>query len=531
MRKPIVLLIQSCSWTLINRQWDFIQNKYPNSEFWLFTTQTISDDRFKRVISIPLTKRLNPIKHLLAITKLNLKHKFQAVICLCADTYGVDYSNVRILINMIRAHEKKVLNNKREWIDISNKSKLLWDIIEEIQFIYPSLFLGSLKVVLRGKRLFDRYIQKEMASQHSLKKITFLTGALVSGGVEVLLLTMVRKFQDRGYQVQLISVSGGRLVYDFRKTNCLLHICHEEITEDISSLRYIGWYIKRLKEFKPDILMVFQFRPFLPGLIAGIFAGIPVIFKSENVSSDIAGQFIERQMMVLEELFNRVIAVSEAVKRRLYWLKDNQCSVIIGTNVEVETFVHLELAQISSQRKIRFLTVARLAPEKGIQYLLEAAAKVVAKGYQVHFSIVGEGKLLEQLVNMRDILGLKEHVEFLGYRKDIPDLLGECDIFVLPSLIEGLPLVIMEAMMAGRCIIATSVDGTPEIIEHMTDGILIEPKDTERLAAAMEMLIQSPEMITKLGRAARCKAQIQLSANHMMDRLEELFQFEWSNRG
>lgn len=529
MQKSIVLIIQSCSWALFNKQWEFIQKKYSNREFWLFTTQKITDVRFQRIISVSGTKRLNPWNHLLTIMSLNLQCKFHSVVCLYADTYGIEYSNIRILMSMIQSYEKKALNIKNRWIDIHLQRQLSWDILEEIQFIHPNLFLRFLKIVLQGKHLLDHHSFSHI-HRKSPRKITFLTGSLVSGGVEVLLLTMAQKFQERGYQVQLISISGGRLIDDFRKKINLLHIYHKGVSDDIFSLRHIGWCLKRLEGFQPDILMVFQFRPFLPGLIAGTLAGVPVMLKSENVSSDIAGPFIERQMTILEEMYDRVIAVSEAVKRRLHWLKDDKCKVIFGTNVETQVFSKIKINKVTDDRPLEFLTVARLAPEKGIEYLLEAADAVIKKGCKVHFSIVGEGKLHDSLIDLRDSLGLREHVEFLGYRNDIPDLLGKCDGFILPSLIEGLPLVIMEAMMAGRCVIATAVDGTPEIITHMENGLLVEPRNVEQLTSAIEMLSSNPELIPKLGEQARKKAQADLNADTMMDQLEALFQEEWAKK-
>lgn len=532
MDKAPVLIIRSCGWELFNKQWDSIKNKFKGSEFWLFTAlekdKKLVDERFQRIIQITPTRRLNPFNHISTILALS-PNQFQTVVCIYADSFGIDYGNVRLLMNMISAKERKAFNSKGEWIDIARNMQIAWDFVDEIQHIFPTFFLWLFKIMITVKCKWNKI---DLHKKKSLmpKKITLLTNTLVSGGVEVLLLTLIRHLLSRGYQVQFISIAGGRLLKEVRSLPCLVNIYNEDISEDIFSLQHTGWCVKHLKSFEPDILMVFQFRPFLPGLIAGTLAGVPVMLKSENVSSDIAGPFIERQMTILEEMYDRVVAVSEAVKCRLHWLKDDKCKVIFGTNVETQVFSHIKINKVTDDRPLKFLTVARLAPEKGIEYLLQAADAVIKKGCKAHFSIVGEGKLHDSLIDLRDSLGLREHVEFLGYRNDIPDLLDKCDGFILPSLIEGLPLVIMEAMMAGRCVIATAVDGTPEIITHMENGLLVEPRNVEQLTSAIEMLSSNPELIPKLGEQARKKAQADLNADTMMDQLEALFQEEWAKK-
>jgi glycosyltransferase involved in cell wall biosynthesis len=100
-------------------------------------------------------------------------------------------------------------------------------------------------------------------------------------------------------------------------------------------------------------------------------------------------------------------------------------------------------------------------------------------------------------------LGLTERVRFLGYRRDVPELLEAADVVVLPSLYEGLPLVAIEALAAGRPMVATEVDGTPEVVIHERTGLLVPPANPLALAAAIERLLDNPELASRLASDGR----------------------------
>ena len=119
------------------------------------------------------------------------------------------------------------------------------------------------------------------------------------------------------------------------------------------------------------------------------------------------------------------------------------------------------------------LTVARLDPQKGHRYLLAAATEVP----EAVFALVGEGGERAALENQARTLGVAERVRFLGHRDDVPELLAACDLFVLPSLYEGLPLSVLEAMAAAKPVVATAIDGTTEAVVHEVTG---DPGPTRR---------------------------------------------------
>src|SRR5262249_21470882 len=114
-------------------------------------------------------------------------------------------------------------------------------------------------------------------------------------------------------------------------------------------------------------------------------------------------------------------------------------------------------------------------------------------------------------------------VHFLGHREDVPDILAAADVWVMPSLSEGLPLALLEAMFAGKAIAASAVGGIPEVIVAEQHGLLVPPRDPMALAASLGRLLGSAELRATLGRAAKERATTQFSVAHMTDDYERLY--------
>jgi glycosyltransferase involved in cell wall biosynthesis len=164
--------------------------------------------------------------------------------------------------------------------------------------------------------------------------------------------------------------------------------------------------------------------------------------------------------------------------------------------------------------------VARLDPQKGLGDLLEAAARVP----DASFVVAGDGPDRERLGETARSLGLHDRVCFLGHRDDVPDLLRSCDVFVLPSLYEGFPLSVLEAMAAGKPVIATAVGGTPEAVSDGETGFLVPPGDPSALAAAIRAVLSDPVLARRLGSAGRERACRTFSAAEMVRHVVRLYE-------
>jgi glycosyltransferase involved in cell wall biosynthesis len=157
-------------------------------------------------------------------------------------------------------------------------------------------------------------------------------------------------------------------------------------------------------------------------------------------------------------------------------------------------------------------TIGTLSPVKNQAMLIKAVAQVVSVYPKLRLIIVGEGPLKKELVALQEEMGLKQQLRFLGLRKDIPEILAGTDIFVSTSLYEGLPLSILEAMAAGKPVVATAVPGTLEVLEDGS-GLLIPLDSQADLAQTLKRLIEEPEQRKVLGK----KAQERVSHHYSLE--------------
>jgi glycosyltransferase involved in cell wall biosynthesis len=177
-------------------------------------------------------------------------------------------------------------------------------------------------------------------------------------------------------------------------------------------------------------------------------------------------------------------------------------------------------------RPLRLLCVGRLVSLKGQAILLEATAELLARGLDVRLTVVGDGPKREELVSRCEELGLSDRVEWTGAvgQDEIPGHYAEADIFCLPSFAEGVPTVLMEAMLTETPVVSTRIAGVSELVEDGTSGVLIAPGRVDLLAAAIERLATDPALCERLGVAGRSKVEAEFDAARSARRLAELFE-------
>jgi glycosyltransferase involved in cell wall biosynthesis len=174
------------------------------------------------------------------------------------------------------------------------------------------------------------------------------------------------------------------------------------------------------------------------------------------------------------------------------------------------------------------LIVGHLSEVKGYPTFLEAAARIVPASEDVAFvSLGGETTSpgYKAFLERRALeLGIQAHVHFLGWREDVPDVIRAADVMVLPSLDEGLPIAILEAMACGRPVVATPVGGVPEAVVDGQTGYLVPPKDPAALAEAVLRLLDDPILARRLGDEGRRRAETVLSIGRVASRVESLYE-------
>ncbi len=264
------------------------------------------------------------------------------------------------------------------------------------------------------------------------------------------------------------------------------------------------------------------------GILGATLARVPAIVATAHLFVPLDwSRMIHFQQRVTATRVHRYIAVSNGVARQLRQVFDVPASKISVVHNAVPAGAAggrpdqaLRTAWAGSTGRRVVLTAARLAPQKGQRYLLEAAALLP----DVHFVLAGDGPDKDQLCAQANELHLSDRVTFLGHRTDVPDLLANCDVFVLPSLFEGLPLTVLEAMSACKPVVATAVEGTDEVVTDGENGLLVPPRDPEALAHAIRTLLDNPALARRLALAGKARVRSEFSAAVMARRVSDVYQ-------
>ena len=219
--------------------------------------------------------------------------------------------------------------------------------------------------------------------------------------------------------------------------------------------------------------------------------------------------WVDRQ---IGRLVDKYIAVSHAAERHLVGNKrvpKNKIRVIHNGR-DLDRFAPADARRRAATRAAlglgdapAILTMARLDDQKGHRHLIDALAMIARRRPNLVTLLAGDGPLEQSLQAQCAARGITDRVRFLGYRRDVPELLEAADIVVLPSLYEGLPLAAIEALAAGRPMVATDVDGAPEVVVHEKTGLLVPPANPAALAAAIERLLDDPALASRLARDGR----------------------------
>jgi glycosyltransferase involved in cell wall biosynthesis len=259
-------------------------------------------------------------------------------------------------------------------------------------------------------------------------------------------------------------------------------------------------------------------------------AGVPFLVTSRR---DTGSMFSPRQRWALRSVFtqsNCVVVNSEAARQSL--LAEGVPSSLIRlvrNGVDIKEF-HSNGNQRAARSRWGWERatpliglIANLRPEKGHDILLRAVPEVIQHFPQAQFLLAGPGPLEFELRQYVVTKGLSPYVSFLGDCSDIPDLLAALDIVVLPSTSESMPNVVLEAMSAGRPVVASAIGGCLELIDHGRNGLLFPSGDSHALAEQILLLLRQPELRARLGEAARKHAETELDINVAVKRLEVVY--------
>lgn len=356
--------------------------------------------------------------------------------------------------------------------------------------------------------------------------VLLVTPQLSFGGAEVHVVNLANGLFYDGYLVTVLS-SGGDLESNLEKE---ISIIYGPVNQkSLWAMLKCGWIIRQLIIKKNiDLIHTHAVTPSISAKLAVLTKPIPII----NTAHGWEENEYARVAKFLKRTVDKIIAVSNSVADRL--VKGGFPSRLVevvynGTDLGDRTKVILEKKELAKKGislttdNVVITTVARLEPPKGLFVLLQAASKVIHLFPKAKFLIIGDGTLRTLLEQKADELGLRDFLCFWGWQKDVGRILAASDIFCLPSLREGLPISIAEAMTLEIPVVATNIDGIPEMVLDGITGFLVPPNDPDALADKLMLLLTESYKREQMGRLGRKRAEALFSKVGMVKRVEKVY--------
>lgn len=362
-----------------------------------------------------------------------------------------------------------------------------------------------------------------------MKALQVLAGGAWGGG-SVVVLSIVKAMIARGDQVWVVALDPETEGH-FREagaTPILIPGWHRSLTPmDIVPL----WHLYRLcRRERFDLVATHTSKGGMLGRIAARLAGVPnIVHYVHGFGFHQFTPYLLKQVYVaFEKLGARcedlMIAVGEEHKQiaiKLGIERGDRIRTILN-GIDVNRFLGVD--RMAARREFGFApgetilgSVGRLAEQKGFEYMIDAMPAILAQYPRVRLVLSGEGELETALRQRAQERGVAEQVTFLGFRRDVPQLLAAFDVFVHPSLWEGLSISLMEAMVAGCPIVCSRIAGNVEMIRHGETGRFAEAKNPESLTAEVCRILASAESAADLGRRAREEGLARFSVERMVD--------------
>lgn len=371
-------------------------------------------------------------------------------------------------------------------------------------------------------------------------RLMLFANAVARAGVEEHMLELLRGLDRRLFQLHLacpevlLKQYGGDIPKDVHVTPMMV--------DQLSDVRGAMRLAQTLRQQKIQILHSHMFRASLFASPIGRLCRVPVIIETPHVRETWRKGWIKSHFVVdrvVSRFVDRYIAVSEANARYLIEQKRipaRKISVIQnGCSIERvdPSKAHPEGIRESlgfSNDDLVLIAMARLEPQKGHSVLLQALAILRTRVPNIRLICLGTGALEQELKKTTQGLGLEAIVRFVGFRSNVADWLAAADIGVLSSFYEGLPLAAVETLAAGLPIVATSVDGTPEVVIDGETGLLVPAGNPDAMAEAIARLARQPDLRRKFAVAGRERVLRQFTIQRQVEQTASLYLSEWNRR-
>jgi len=378
-------------------------------------------------------------------------------------------------------------------------------------------------------------------------KILQLINGEYFGGAERIQEKLIKSINKDKFEVSYASLLSGNFTNRLRQENVQGYSVHMKNRLDISVIPRLAGIIRKENI---DIIHTHSIRTNVVGRLVGLFTGKPVITHVHSfITEETRNQFKNELNWVLERMTRRLsdkfITVTVSLKRELIenGVPAKKITTIPnGISLEKQpagkkTGGIKELKRLIEEEPLEKLnkiaSVGNFRWAKGTEYLIRAVEKLkrkqsgdLKKDNLLKCILIGnfqdieyKRKILQEINNR----GLEDFIVFAGYVENVEDWLSAVDLLVIPSITEGLPLVALEAMRAGTPIVATQVGGLPDLLTNGETGILVPPKNADKLAEGIDKLLNNDSLAARIAARARKELENKYTAKSMIASIEELY--------
>lgn len=357
------------------------------------------------------------------------------------------------------------------------------------------------------------------------ERIQYIDTGRSFGGAERVTLALAGAFRKEGAEVEcLVHPQADRFAGELEDRNIPVRRLGEA-----ESISHIGLLASEFRRFRPDVIHIHRTWPLSDRYAApaALYAGDFRLVTTEHVRFEDCALRDRLSKKLLSLFDRRITCVSEAVRRSLieFWKISPRRLHVIPNGIDTTRFeVEGEGRYFPPDCPLRIGAVGRLEEQKNFSALLDAMPGILEREPLAMLVIAGEGSQREELAKRAADLGVAKSVALAGSIPDVAPFLAELDLFVLPSLWEGLPLTILEAMAAGCPIVATAVDGTVEALRHGKEALLVAPGDPAGITeACLEVMAGGEEALTRAA-SARERARRSFSLDVMIEEYRQVYE-------
>jgi L-malate glycosyltransferase len=358
-------------------------------------------------------------------------------------------------------------------------------------------------------------------------RVCFLIDELAVAGTETQLLALLRNLERRRVAPYLCLLRGeSELSRSLEPADCPVWRLGVGGLARPRTLVRMARFVRWLRRERIDAVQCYFPDSSYFGIPAAWLAGVPNRLRTRNNLGHWLTPLHRRLGRALNALTTGTLANCEAARQALLAAERpaTESVHVLENGVDLGRFLTLRPIAETPSETPHIGTVANLRPVKGVDVFLAAAALVAEQHPKAMFRVAGEGDQRAELESTARQLGLAERFQLSGATKAVAEFLAELDIAVLPSRAEGMSNALLEYMAAGRPIVATSVGGNAELIEHGVHGLLVQPENPLALARAMGQLLTDRPLARRLGAAARQRARDRFGREAMVRRFERFYE-------